>query len=98
MKLIFCMQIKFLINLFQQFGHQNFLQGDTIILRGKIEHCQSSQSNKFAISSSYLIKEVRDGVPFYHIEKHYRGTYKESVSTLHPHYIQFILVERIAFP
>ena len=38
---------------FQHFGHQSFLQDDTII----IEHSQSTQSNKFAISLQYLEKE-----------------------------------------
>ena len=35
-----------------------------------IKHCQSTQSNKFAILLQYLKKEVRDGVHFLDADKH----------------------------
>ena len=37
---------------------------------GMLKHSQSTQSNKFAISSQYLKKEVRDGVHFLPADKH----------------------------
>ena len=45
------------------------------------KHFQSSQSNKFAIPSQYLKKEVRDGVHFLHTNKHQR-LYKFALSFL----------------
>ena len=63
--------------------HQSFLQLDfntlgikvsykdiPSLLMGMIKHCQSTQSNKFAISLQYLKKEVRNGVHFLHADKH----------------------------
>ena len=35
-----------------------------------IKHSQSSQNSKFAMSSQYLKKEVRDEVDFLHADKH----------------------------
>ena len=49
---------------FQHFRHQSFLLS---LLMGMIKH---PQSNKFAISSQYLTKEVRDGVHFLHADEH----------------------------
>ena len=40
------------------------------LLLGMIKHCQSTQSNKFAISLQYLKKEVRKGVHFLHADEH----------------------------
>ena len=39
-------------------------------MMGMLKHSQSTQSNKFAISSQYLKKEVRDGVHFLPADKH----------------------------
>ena len=41
------------------------------LLMGMIKRSQSTQSNKFSISSQYLKKEVRDGVHFLHADKSY---------------------------
>ena len=40
------------------------------LLMGMIKHSKNTQSNKFAISSHYLKKEVRDGVQFLHVDKY----------------------------
>ena len=57
---------------FQQFGHQCFLQGDTIIIDG---HNQAfSKYSKFAISLQNLKKEVRNGVHLLHADKHQNFT------------------------
>ena len=37
--------------------HQSFLQGDTIIIDGMVEHSQCIQSNKSAMSLQYLKKK-----------------------------------------
>ena len=52
---------------FQHFGHQSFLQGDTIISDW---HDQAYQSNKYSMFLQYLKKDVRDGVQFLHADKH----------------------------
>ena len=39
-------------------------------LMGMIELSQSSQNSKFALSSQYRKKEVRDEVDFLHADKH----------------------------
>ena len=39
-------------------------------LMGMIELSQSSQNSKFALSSQYRKKEVRDKVDFLHADKH----------------------------
>ena len=46
------------------------LQIDTIILMGMVKHFQSSQNSRFAMSSQYLKKEVKDEVAFLHADKH----------------------------
>ena len=46
-----------------------------------VRHSQSTQSNKFAIPSQYLKKEVRDGVHFLHANKH-QSFYKLALSFL----------------
>ena len=46
-----------------------------------IKLSQSTQSNKFAISLQYLKKEVRDGVHFWHADKH-QSFYKLELSVL----------------
>ena len=46
-----------------------------------VKHSQSTQSNKFAISSQYLKKEVRDGAHFLHADKH-QSFYKLALSFL----------------
>ena len=73
--------------------HQSFLQVDFNILGIKvfykilsllmdmIQHSQSTQSNKFAISLQYLKKEVRNGVHFLHADKH-QNFYKLALSFL----------------
>ena len=48
---------------------------------GMLKHSQSTQSNKFAISSQYLKKEVRDGVHFLPADKH-QSFYKLALSYL----------------
>ena len=60
--------------------HQSFLQVENLgikvskvilrLLMGMIKHSQSTQSSNFAISLQYLKKEVRDGVHFWHADKH----------------------------
>ena len=40
------------------------------LLTGMIQHSQSTQSNKFAISLQYLKKEAWVGVRFLHADKH----------------------------
>ena len=70
--------------------HQSFLQVDfntlgikvsckvvLSLLMGMIKHSQITQSNKFAISQ----KEVRNGVYFFHVEKH-QSFYKLALSFL----------------
>ena len=52
-----------------------------LLLMGMIKHSQSSQRNKFAISSQYLKKEVRNGVHFLHADKH-QSLYKLVLSFL----------------
>ena len=37
---------------------------------GMLKHSQGSQNSKFAMSSQYLKKEVRDEVDFIHADKH----------------------------
>ena len=48
------------------------LQIDSIILMGMVKHFQSSQNtnSKFAMSSQYLKKEVKNEVAFLHADKH----------------------------
>ena len=46
-----------------------------------IKYSQSTQSDKFAIFSQYLRKEVRDGVHFLHADKH-QSFYKLALSFL----------------
>ena len=66
--------------------HQSFLQVDfntlgtkvsfkviLSLLTGMIKHSQSTQSNKFAIFLQYRKKEVRNGVHFWHANKHQVG-------------------------
>ena len=48
---------------------------------GMLKHSQSTQSKKFAISSQYLKKEVRDGVHFLPADKH-QSFYKLALSYL----------------
>ena len=71
MKLTFLMQINIKVSnsWFQQPGHQSFLQcdrhdheivKDMVVVM--IKHFQSTQSNKFAMSLQYLLKEVMNGV------------------------------------
>ena len=50
--------------------HASLLQISTMILMGMVEHSQSSQNSKFAMSLQYLKKEVRDEVDFLHADKH----------------------------
>ena len=40
------------------------------LVMGMVKHSQSTQSNKFAISFQYLKKEVRNGVNFFHADRH----------------------------
>ena len=40
------------------------------LLMGMINHSQSTKSSKFIISLQYLKKEVKDGVHFFHANKH----------------------------
>ena len=73
--------------------YQSFLQVDFNALDIKVsykvilllmvitKHSQSTQSNKFAISLQYLIKEVRNGVHFLHADKH-QSFYKWTLSIL----------------
>ena len=73
--------------------YQSFLQVDFNALDIKVsykvilllmvitKHSQSTQSNKFAISLQYLIKEVRNGVHFLHADKH-QSFYKSTLSIL----------------
>ena len=58
---VFCMQIniKVFYKLFQHFGYQSFLQGDTIIIDKHDQVSQSTQCSKFAIFLQYLRKDVR---------------------------------------
>ena len=58
MQLIFCMQ------------DESLLQIDTMILMEMVKFSQSSQNSKFAMSSQYLKKEVRDEINFLHPDKH----------------------------
>ena len=79
MKLIFCMQIsmKDCYKLITKFwwGWSNTLgikvsyNVDIIIINGHEQAFQITQSNKFAISLQYLIKEVRNGGHFWHADK-----------------------------
>ena len=46
-----------------------------------VKHSQSTRNNKFAIPSQYFKKEVRDGVPFLHANKH-QTFYKLAISFL----------------
>ena len=79
MKLIFCMQIsmKDCYKLITKFwwGWSNTLgikvsyNVDIIIVNGHEQAFQITQSNKFAISLQYLIKEVRNGGHFWHADK-----------------------------
>ena len=48
---------------------------------GMIKHSQDTQSNKFAMSSQYLKKEVRNGVHLQHPDKH-QSFYKLELSFL----------------
>ena len=63
--------------------HQSFRQVDFLklsikvsckvmlsLMMGMIKHSQSIESNKFAASSPYFKKEVRDGVHFLHADNH----------------------------
>ena len=74
--------------------HQSFLQVDSntlginvlqkvilSLLMGIIQHSQSTQSNKFAISLQYLKEEVRNRVNFLHAGKH-QNFYKLALSFL----------------
>ena len=47
------------------------LQIDRMILMVMVNHSQSSQNNKFAMSLQYLKKEVKDEVDFFHAGKYY---------------------------
>ena len=69
MKLIFCMQINIKVD-FNNSGIKVFYKVIVSLLMGMIKHFQSTQSNKFALSLQYLIKEVRYGVHFLHPDKH----------------------------
>ena len=51
------------------------------LLMGLIQHCQSSQSNKYGISWQYLKKEVMNGVHFLHADKH-QSSYNLALSFL----------------
>ena len=59
----------------------SLVQIDAMILIGMIQYCQSTQSNKFAISLQYLKKEVRNGVYFLLADKH-QSFYKLTLSFL----------------
>ena len=47
-----------------------YKQIDTIFLLGMVNHSQSSQNSKFAMSLQYFKKEIRDVVDFLHADKH----------------------------
>ena len=50
-------------------------------MMGMVYHSQSTQSNKLAMSSQYLKKEIRNGVHFLHADKH-QNFYKLTLSFL----------------
>ena len=84
MKLIFCMQINIKVScqllsilLASKFPTRLILS----ILMDMIKHSQSTLSNKFAIFSEYLKKEVTDGVHCLHVNKH-QSFYKLALSFL----------------
>ena len=81
MKMTFCMKINIKVSYKLCFGHQSFLQGDTITIDEHDLASSKSQSNKFAISLQHLKKEVRDGVHFLHVDKH-QNFYKLALSFL----------------
>ena len=86
MKFIISMRINIKILLqvaFQHFGLGIKLSYRVILslLMGLIQHCQSSQSNKYGISWQYLKKEVRNGVHFLHADKH-QSSYNLALSFL----------------
>ena len=44
--------------------HESLLEIDTMTLIGLVNHSQSSQNSKFAMSLQYIKKEFRKGVHF----------------------------------
>ena len=71
------------VNFLHADKHQSFLKVDfeilgikvsykaiLLLLMGMIKHSKSTQSNKFAVSLQYLEKEVKNGVHFFHADKH----------------------------
>ena len=63
---MFCMQVSMKIGT----NWNKLLQIGTMILMGMVKGFQSFQNSKFAMSSQYLKKEVRDEVDFLHADKH----------------------------
>ena len=49
---------------------ESLLHIDTVILMEMVNHSQSSQTRKLAMSLQYLKKEVRNEVDFLHADKH----------------------------
>ena len=72
MKLIFCMEInirvsyKFISTLWTSALPTRLRLSSLVDM---IKHAQITQSNKFAISLQYLMKEVRNGGHFWHADK-----------------------------
>ena len=71
MKMIFCMQINIKVD-FNTLGIKVSYKVILSLLIDMINHSQSTQSNKFAISLQYLKKEIRNGVHFYKHQSFYK--------------------------
>ena len=53
------------VDFLHAYKHEIMLQIDRMILMVMVNHSQSSQNNKFAMSLQYLKKEVKDEVDFF---------------------------------
>ena len=58
------------VDFFHEGKHKSFLQIVLWFLMGMVNHSQSYQNSKFAMSLQYVKKEVRDEVVFLHVVKH----------------------------